>query len=152
MPTAMPPALLAGRVRRHLHTLGILWIAFAAYSIVSWLVAYTFLRGFLGGHAWFMNMGAPWMHGAPTMPGVALWWMPMVTVFVTLRGLLSIATGIALLTRQAWGRTFAIVVAILTVLKPITGTVLAIYTLWVLWGPFSSVEYAQIAAEGTEER
>ena len=154
MPTAMPPAFLAGRVRRHLHTLGILWIAFAAYSIVTWLVAYTFLRGYFGGHAWFMSMGAPWMygmHGAPTMPGVALWWMPMVTVFVTLRGLLSIATGIALLTRQAWGRTFAIVVAILTVLKPITGTVLAIYTLWVLWGPFSSVEYAQIAAEGTEE-
>ena len=151
VPPGMPPALLAGRVRRHLHTLGILWIAFAAYSVVTWMVAYTFLRGFFGGHAWFMNMGAPWMHSAPAMPSAALWWMPMVTVFVTLRAILSLATGIVLLTRQPWGRVFAIVVAILTIFKPITGTALAIYTLWVLWGPFSQMEYERIGAEGPEE-
>ncbi len=150
-PGALPPHW-SGRVQRHLHTLGILWIAFAGYSMLQWLLAYSFLHGMASGHAWFLNMGAPWMHGAPALPSAALWWMPLVTVFVTLRGLLSLATGIALLTRQTWGRTFAIVVAILSVLKPFTGTALAIYTLWVLWGPLSGLEYAQIVAAGPEER
>jgi hypothetical protein len=147
----MPPPYLAGRVRRHLHTLGILWIAYAGYSVLQWLVAYSFLHGLASGHAWFQNMGVPWMHGMPMIPSGAFWWLPMVTVFVTLRGILSVATGVALLTRQSWGRTFAIVVAILTLIKPITGTALAIYTLWVMSGPISHLEYAQISTEGPDE-
>ena len=137
-------------MRRNLHTLGILWLAFAAYALGTWLIAYTFLHGMVSGHPWFLNMGAPWMHGAPMVPAGAFWWVPLVTVLVTLRAILSVFTGIALLTRQSWGRTLAIVVACVTLFKPIVGTALAIYTLWVLLGPFSGLEYAQIVSSGPE--
>jgi hypothetical protein len=50
-----------------------------------------------------------------------------------------------LLTRRPWGRTLALVVGILTLLKPLLGTALGIYTLWVLAPTVSGAEYDAIA-------
>lgn len=43
-------------------------------------------------------------------------------------------------------RVLAIVAAILSLIRPITGTALGIYTLWVLASSASRVEYEAIAA------
>jgi hypothetical protein len=73
-------------------------------------------------------------------------WIPeFITALIFGRALLAVITGIGLLRRAPWARTLAIVVAFLTLIKPLTGTVLSIYTLWVLLPAPSSREYEQIA-------
>jgi hypothetical protein len=53
-------------------------------------------------------------------------------------------TGIGLLRREPWARTLAIVTAFLALIHPFTGTILGIYTLWVLLPSASGQEYEQI--------
>ena len=147
----VPPAPMY-RVTRHLHTLGILWAAYAAYVLLGWMVAVTFLHGLFGmspmSHGW--TMGGPWMMGH--FPFFVPWLLPLLTVFLVLRALLSLAVGVALLTRQSWGRTFAIVMAVLTVFKLFLGTALAVYTFWVMFAPNAQQEYEQIAANANAGR
>lgn len=134
---------MGGRVARHLRTLGILWIVFAVYLVLHWLLILPFLNGLLNGHAgWFAgsnNLVFPFFGG---------WLIHFIAAVVIVRAILSIAVGVALLTRQPWGRIYAIVIAFLTLLKPFLGTILAIYTLWVLLCHNSGVEYDQIVLTG----
>src|SRR5271165_3693787 len=138
MQAATSPSLaipmMPSRVERHLQTLGILWLVYAGWLLVTWAFAATFLAGFFGAwghHAWgpFGGMG-PFGNGFPfaRMP----WVLPFITLMLVLRSVLGIITGVALLRRERWGRPLAIVAAVLALLKPLTGTVLGIYTLWVL--------------------
>ncbi len=146
-PTGAPlsEAALMGtsRLQRHLQTVGILWIAYAAYSALQWMLAYTFLRGFFHSHMWFM--GTRGFMGV--MPFANSWWMSFITILVIGRSILSLIAGIALVTRQPWARTFAIVVAFLTLIKLFTGTALGIYTLWALLGSSADFEYLRITAQ-----
>jgi hypothetical protein len=72
------------------------------------------------------------------------WLMPLITAILIGRSILSFVTGFALVNRAPWARILAIVAAFLTILKPITGTALAIYTLWVLLPGPSGEEYDQM--------
>jgi hypothetical protein len=73
------------------------------------------------------------------------WFAPLITVIVIARAVLCFATGIALNRRAPWARMLAIVAGFLTIIKPIAGTALAIYTLWVLLPSPSGQEYEQMA-------
>jgi hypothetical protein len=53
-------------------------------------------------------------------------------------------TGISLLRRASWARILAIVAAFLALIHPIGGTILGIYTLWVLLPAASGQEYEQM--------
>lgn len=142
------PPVLISRVSRHLQTTGILWIAYAGYTMLHWLLAVTVMRTVFGsGHPWFMG-GPDLAH----VPFFGPWIIPFVTAILVLRAILSLAVGVALVTRQPWGRTFAIVVSILTLIKLFTGTALAIYTLWVLLGPNAQQDYDQIAGNSMAYR
>jgi hypothetical protein len=55
-----------------------------------------------------------------------------------------VVTGISLLRRASWARTLAIVTAFLALIHPIAGTILGIYTLWVLLPFASGQEYDQM--------
>ena len=68
-----------------------------------------------------------------------------IVVLTSIGALLSLVTGISLLMRKSWGRIFAIVVAILSLIKIPFGTALGIYTLWVLLPSASAIEYDAIA-------
>jgi hypothetical protein len=142
---AYPPPLSLQRVQRHLQALGILWCAFGAYRIVGGLVGMFVLRATtfrsfgtegwpFGGH-YIGPFGASWM--SAFLPFIALY-----TIFVAALALL---VGYSLLTRRPWGRTLAIVVGILTLFKPLLGTMLGIYTLWALAPTASGMEYDSIA-------
>jgi hypothetical protein len=137
-----------GRVARHLRTLGILWVVFAVYMVLHWLLVLPFLHAFLGNRNPWMADSNPWMYGFH--PGG--WLLHMIAVVVIVRAILSLGVGIALLTRQPWGRIYAIVIAILTLLKPFLGTILAIYTLWVLLCRNAGMEYDQIVLSGDPGR
>ncbi|HEX4007878.1 MAG TPA: zinc ribbon domain-containing protein [Acidobacteriaceae bacterium] len=140
MPT--PPPWIWTRVHRHVHTLGILWIVYAGWTLLQWMMIVPFLSGtfrgwgFPGGHSWdgfiFPFERLPWL-------------VPMITAILALRAALCLVTGISLLRRVRWARPLAIVAAFLTLIKPLTGTALAIYTLWVLLPGASGQEYDQIA-------
>ena len=132
------------RVHKHLQTLGVLWIVYAGWSVLQVIVAATILTGMSGmfGNHWGMNPGLFWdrfpFFNAP-------WLVTVITVLTVARAILSAATGVCLLMKVRSGRILAIVAAVLTVIKPILGTALAIYTFWVLAPRNSAVEYEEIS-------
>ena len=136
-PYPMPETM---RVQRNLQLLSILWGCFAAYRLVAGLMSLFFLRmfahhGMFGQHFPFGSDGVPWF--AAMVP------FNIVTTlaFVGLTAL--VAHG--LLQRRPWGRTFAIVISSLSMIKFPVGTALGIYTLWVLAPAASAFEYESIA-------
>jgi hypothetical protein len=141
VPTPATPApWFYTRVHRHIQSLSILWIAYAAWTLLSWLAAMSIFSGVFGHYFGHWNHG-PWgEYPFNNMP----WFIPLITVIVIGRAVLSLVTGLALVYRAPWARILAIVAAFLTVIKPITGTALAIYTLWVLLPSPSSQEYDQL--------
>ena len=139
-PAVGAPPFFPSRLARHLHTLGILWVIFSIYMVLHWLLVLPFLHAFFGRSAWMAGSNA-WMYGFH--PGG--WLLHVIAVMVIVRAILSLGVGIALLTRQPWGRIYAIVIAVLTLLKPFVGTILAIYTLWVLLCHNAGMEYDRIA-------
>lgn len=142
VPTAVAPAsYFYTRVHRHIQSLSILWIAYAVWTLFGWLIAMSVFSGFFGGYFGHWNHG-PWgVFPFRHMP----WFVPLVTTILIGRAALAAVTGLALVSRAPWARILAIVAAFLTIIKPITGTALAIYTLWVLLPGPSGQEYDQLA-------
>jgi len=139
-PYPYPPATFPyTRVTRHIQILGILWLVYAFVRTASKIVGLLFLHGIFHGSS---NWGNDWIFGHSTF--LALW--PVIFVSIAVGLVLSLLTAFALLTRQPWGRIFAIVVAVLSLIHPITGTALGIYTLWVLAPAASGVEYEALCA------
>ena len=127
----------AGRVVRHVQTLGILWAVYAGWRLLTKTTGLVFMHGFLA-HSHIFD-GTPL---AGTDFASAIFPVAMVSLLfsVALCGI----TAYALLTRQSWGRVFGIVCGVLALLHPITGTALGIYTLWVLAPGVSGDEYAAL--------
>jgi hypothetical protein len=137
--SAAPSGL--GRVARHLRMLGVLWIVLSAIHL---------LRG--GGRLLGARMvglvARGWSDEVP-------WGWPVghiVPAFLSFMGLFSLilaafgfVAGWGLLERRPWARTLAIIVAIIAILNPILGTVLGIYTLWVLLPSDAEAEWRREA-------
>jgi hypothetical protein len=135
--------MAAPRVQRNLQTLGVLWCVFGAYRIIGGLMGMFFLRAFafrnFGGFDWPLNSHSGMEH---SWMGALL---PLIAVYTVATAALAVLVGYSLLTRRPWGRTLAIIVGILILLKPLFGTALGIYTLWVLAPGASGLEYDAIA-------
>ena len=132
------------RVQKNLQTLGILWCVFGAYRVIAGLVGMIVLHAVtlhsFGSYSWPFNG-----FNGPTAPGWMGVLMPVLAVYTVFVAALSLLVGFSLLTRRPWGRTLAIIVGILTLLKPLLGTALGIYTLWVLAPSASGEEYDSIS-------
>jgi hypothetical protein len=142
--SAPPPILYVPRVQQHVQTLGILWCVFGVYRAATGIFGAMFLFG-MSRPGFFGDLGSRgdlpmWFH-APWMSGLA----SFVAVVTLVYAALSFAVGFSLLNRKPWGRTLAIVAAILQLIKIPFGTALGIYTLWVLAPATSGVEYDAIA-------
>ena len=135
---ALAPRL---HVERHLQTVSILWFAYGAYRILGGLIGMVVLRVFtfrdFGGYGWpfHAGFGGGW-------PAVLL---PIIAIVTLTSTALAFFVGYSLLRRKPWGRTLAIVVAILSLFRPLLGTALGIYTLWLLVPASSGLEYDAIA-------
>ncbi|MBV8629989.1 MAG: zinc ribbon domain-containing protein [Silvibacterium sp.] len=129
------------RVHRHLQALSVLWIAYGILTIVTWALAMSFFGGWFHGYFGHMHHGP---FGEFPFNNFSRF-VPFITAMVIARAVLCFATGIALHRRTPWARILALVVAFLTLIKPILGTALAIYTLWVLLPSPSAQEYEQMA-------
>jgi hypothetical protein len=140
---APAPVMVQPRVQQHVQTLGILWCVYGAYRAVAGIFAALILSGmsmpgYFGG--WGAHNVFPFAH-APWMAGLGIF----VALITLIFSVLSFAVGFSLLTRRPWGRTLAIVVAVLQLIKIPFGTALGIYTLWVLAPATSGAEYEAIA-------
>jgi hypothetical protein len=137
-----PVSYPRNRVHRHMHVMAILWIVYSLWILLHWVIAVGFLAGA------YTN----WVHTSHgfdlyTFPFFhATWLVPIITGVLVGRAILCLVTGISLLRRASWARILAIVAAFLALIHPLTGTVLGIYTLWVLLPFASGQEYEQIAA------
>jgi hypothetical protein len=126
--TAFYPPMYYSRVARHVHGLGIIWLVYALYYLLKRLFAFSFLHAFLGSH-----------HEFP-FNGVGIWPFAFGSTLLTLA--LSLIAAYGLMNRQSWGRVMAIVSAVFALVHPVAGTLVGIYTLWVLAPAASGLEYA----------
>jgi hypothetical protein len=136
-----PVPYLHNRVRRHTQAIAILWIAYSLWILLHWAIAVGVLAGTFG----------HWGHHSHAFEGLdefpffhASWLVPLITVFLVGRAILCLVTGISLLRRASWARILAIVAAFLALIHPISGTILGIYTLWVLFPAASGQEYERM--------
>jgi hypothetical protein len=121
------------RVRQHLKLLGILWLAYSAFNAVGGLlglIAYNMFAHRLNVPPFVL----PLMHGF-------IW-------FMMLKSAAGLAAGFGLIQRESWARPLALVLAFISLFINIPiGTVLGIYTMWVLLPSESEQEYTAIAAD-----
>jgi zinc-ribbon domain len=109
------------RLEGHVRTLGTLWIILGAL----WLFP-SFFMITMGHAAHFVTRGWP-MWGFMTAPFM----FGLGSMFLLLAAG-AICVGWGLMRHEPWARTAAIVVGILAIFHPLLGTLLGIYTLWVL--------------------
>jgi hypothetical protein len=130
-----------GRVGRHVRMLGVLWIGLSAIHLLRG-------GGRLIGARMLGMMGRAWSDDVP-------WRWPVghvLPAFLSVMGLISLVlaalgfvAGWGLLERRPWGRTLAIVVAVIALFNPILGTILGIYTLWMLLPSDAEAEWRREA-------
>jgi hypothetical protein len=142
---APPPPWIWTRVHRHVHTLGILWLCYAGWTMLRWIAVAPFLAGYI--HNWPFPLGLGHGYEGFFFPLERMpWLIPIVTAALLVRSLLCVVAGVALLRRASWARVFALVVSFLMLIHPIFGTALGIYTLWVLLPALSGQEYERLAS------
>jgi hypothetical protein len=122
------------RVHRHMHTVAVLWIIAVGFLVGAYTHWAHMGHGFDGLYAF------PFIH--------ATWLVPLITAVLVGRAILCVVTGISLMRRASWARVLAIVTAFLAIIHPFAGTVLGIYTLWVLLPSASGQEYEQMLVAG----
>lgn len=144
---AMPPRAYpaaAGRVQKHRTILGVLWLVRALMTLPGGLV----LVGFSSAHVWpWYHMGGPW---PGEMPGFLSPLLGSIGFGLLILAALAVVVGVGLLQAMSWARMFAIVLGIISLVSPPFGTLLGIYTLWVLLPEQSDIEYAQLASSRSQ--
>ena len=147
-PASVSPAPVApgapsglGRVARHVRILGVLWIAISAIHLLRGTARFIGARMIgLAGSGWYDSVPWGWRVGHLLPPFLSF--MGMISIVLAAAGF---AAGWGLLERRPWARTLAIVVAIIALVNPILGTLLGIYTLWVLLPSDAEAEWRREA-------
>lgn len=124
-----------------------LWFVYAAIRLVGvfWLYAVgrVYIPSFIGA---IVSLSHPVTHHFPFV-----WFfsesLGFVAGWIAFWAVLEIVGAWGLLERAPWARLLLIVLAILSILKFPLGTILAIYTLWVLLPARSGTEYEQLARQ-----
>ena len=126
------PRRAIGRVESHVRNLAMFWLAYSAFRLAGGLLFSRF----------FAHWGLFWDSNVPFfLPHLGRG----IGVMLMGTGVLGILAGWGLLERQSWARTLAIVLGFFALFHFPFGTVLGIYTLWVLLPAESAVEYQRTA-------
>jgi hypothetical protein len=131
--------LRRSRVRAHVRLLGILWMAYSSLHVIGG-VAVIVVAKTIFNPAFHISGGPP--------PEITVWLQPLL-LFVGLLLLAKAAAGFiagwALLQRERWARTMALIMGFIALLNIPLGTALGVYTLWVLLPSQSDEEYQALA-------
>lgn len=130
------PVQTEDRVRRHANLLAILWLANGALRLTA-------IFGFYGISHYFMrpSFGPAWFWASSFWHGPA--WESILLVLGVF-GISHLILAWGLFDRQPWARMLGLVLGILALLRIPFGTVLGIYTLWVLAPEPSAREWEQL--------
>jgi hypothetical protein len=126
---ASPVPSSAGRVARHVRTLGILWLVLSGFRLIPGLAMMTIFgpgRRFIPGVPFFVHS---------LVSGIGF-------LFVA-GAIVGLAAGWGLIQRESWARMLAIVLGCLNLLDLPFGTAIGVYTLWVLLPADSEREYRE---------
>jgi hypothetical protein len=140
---ATPGAVTAagGRVRKHVNLLAILWLANGILRLLT-----------VSGFMLFGQMFWPgWHWMGPRAWGFDSFWpggLFSLGIFLGFFGVLHLVLAWGLFERQHWARTLGIVLGIFALIRPPFGTVLGIFTLWVLAPEASAREWGQMTQSG----
>jgi hypothetical protein len=118
--------------------LGILWLAISAFNTIGGVVLYI-LANTLFTH--LHEMGAP---EAPTAFLRPL--LSVLGIFVLAKAACGFLAGWGLMQREPWARVLALVLGFISLFNIPLGTVVGIYTLWVLLPAQSQGEYEILVA------
>lgn len=131
----MPLMPVQNRIAGHIRMLGILWLALSGMLLLSGMMLTVLSRS---GHMWeggFPPGAPPFVHDI----------LRLVAVLLLGGGIAGVIAGWGLLDRQAWARTLTIALACFALLLFMPfGTMLGIYTLWVLLPAQSEEEYRKL--------
>jgi small-conductance mechanosensitive channel len=127
-----------GRVQTHIQLLGILWLAGSALNVLGGLILLV-LANTLFAH--LHEMGAP--EAATTFLRPLL---SVIGIFVLAKAAFGFLAGWGLMRREPWARILGLVMGFVALLNIPVGTVLGIYTLWVLLPAQSQQEYEVLVA------
>ena len=125
------------RVEQNMQPLGIAWMFYGGFYMLSALVGGLVLHAFLNNHV-FGDQAPPFVYA---LAGTLL---PAMAVIVIAMGSLAIFAGYGLTKARPWARTLTIVLAILALVKVPLGTALGIYSLWVLAPRASCAEWREL--------
>ncbi len=127
--------LAPSRLEQHVRTLGILWMIVGAVTLVPALVLLLLSS--------VVHIAIPFSDALARELG------PLVLMIVgagfLLVGAGGLLVGWGLIGHQPWARIVAILVGILALIHPPLGTILGIYTLWVLLSHNAELEYRRMA-------
>jgi hypothetical protein len=107
-------------MEKHITILGVLYIAFSVMGIVAAVILILFL------------IGGGLISGEQEAFAITVGIGSIATCFVILLSVPGIIGGIWLLKRKAWARILVLVLGVLKLFNIPLGTILGIYTLWVL--------------------
>lgn len=130
-------AVAQSRLERHLHILGILWIALGTLFAIPAAALLAFGTGI---HVI--------LHRQVFLP---FFWPVLLalaagTFLILAAG--GICVGVGLMHRRPWARVAAILLGVLALFHPPFGTALGIYTLWVLLADENGNEYNYLSRSG----
>ena len=123
-----------GRVQRHVHLLGILWLAFSALNAIGGVVLYVIAN----------TLFAP--GGGTGAPAFLHPLLSVVGILVLGKAALGFIAGWGLLQREPWARIVALVLGFISLFNIPFGTVIGVYTMWVLLPSQAEQEYEAMAA------
>jgi predicted nucleic acid-binding Zn ribbon protein len=138
-PVLGPVEYRRNRVQEHVRLVGILWMAYSALNVVGGVVLVVVARTLFGGLVHIPN-------GPP--PEITSWLRPLLTFIgglILVKAAAGFIAGWGLLQREPWARILALVVGFISLFNIPLGTVLGIYTLWVLLPAQSDDEYQALA-------
>ena len=127
------------RVRQNAQPLGITWLIYGAYRMVTGLVGAFVVHS--------LAYGGMFSDAPPFLPHLMSSMVPVIATVSVVMGLAGLLVGYGLLARQGWGRVLAIVFGILSLIRIPFGTALGIYTLWVLAPGAAGAEWQEVSRE-----
>jgi hypothetical protein len=125
------------RLERHLHTLGILWMAIGGLFLIPAVGLMVFGQGV----HFMVHEREPW----PGLFELLLYVAGSSLVILAAGG---ICVGLGLMQKAPWARTAAIILGVLALFHPPFGTALGVYSLWVLQADERGEEYQYLTRAG----
>jgi hypothetical protein len=139
-PSGIPGWVPFAVADRRIHSLAVGWLVYAGLAAITGFIGLAFAHAALSGH-----MG-PWGgFGHRMWMGPPFFFLHFARVFLFLRVGLALAAGVGLMQRTTWGRWVAIIAGCLSLLHPLLGTAMGIWTLVVLLNASNAAAYEATA-------